>query len=176
MYAEEFAVTDRSSVGCKIVRSVQEVVNETKRKSIFAFIGKVGNMDGNRSSVNTSSQLNSKGIGEQFSNDNFLQKSKLKVSDMEQNGVVNRQESSSSLCSWNSFDTSLTDDNSSGTDDVAIDDDNNTKGITITQFKKVFLVAFLIASPALYFTTNLCYCEFFTYCHWCHAGLAEHLI
>lgn len=65
-----------------------------------------------------------------------LSPSLLGVGDIRQNGSVNRHVSSSSLCSWSSFDTALTDDNSSGNDDFP-NDDNKNEGLTLNLNKKV---------------------------------------
>ena len=106
--------------------------------SSFTSHFEVGNMEGNQLTDRRRFRKNDKDSGNLFSNEKSLQQSTLKVSSMEQNGVVIRQESSSSLCSWNSFDASLTDDNSSETDDVAIDDDDRkTDGLNMNQVKKV---------------------------------------
>lgn len=106
----------------------------------FAFNIKAGNMEGNQFADVIRFRKNGKDIGCNFPNEKSLQHSTLRVSSIEQNGVVNRQESSSSLCSWNSFDASLTDDNSSETDDVAIEDDRKTDGLTMNQGKKVLVL------------------------------------
>ena len=67
----------------------------------------------------------------------FQPKCTLGVDGIQQNGMVNRQVSSSSLCSWSSFDTSLTDDNSSGNDDISNDDSNKTDGLSFKSGGKV---------------------------------------
>jgi len=93
-------------------------------------------MEGSQLSDNTRSNVNNRDTGLHFSNESMPQKSQLMVNSIDHNGVVNRQESSSSLCSWSSFDTSLTDDNSSGTDDNTPDDETRTESLTLNQFKK----------------------------------------
>ena len=101
-------------------------------------------MEGSQLSDNTRSNVNNRDTGMHFSNESILQKSMLMVSSIDQNGVVNRQESSSSLCSWSSFDTSLTDDNSSGTDDNAVEDESRTEGLTLNQLRKVFICHYIV--------------------------------
>lgn len=69
---------------------------------------------------------------------NVISPSSLGVEGMNQNGPVSRQVSSSSLCSWSSFDTALTDDNSSETDDISNDNNiKSTTGLTFSACRKV---------------------------------------
>jgi len=102
-------------------------------------------MEGSQLSDNTRSNVNNRDTGLHFSNESMPQKSQLMVNSIDHNGVVNRQESSSSLCSWSSFDTSLTDDNSSGTDDNTPDDETRTESLTLNQFKKVFICHYIFS-------------------------------
>lgn len=68
---------------------------------------------------------------------NVISPSSLGVEGMNQNGPVSRQVSSSSLCSWSSFDTALTDDNSSETDDISNDNNiKSTTGLTFSACRK----------------------------------------
>lgn len=54
----------------------------------------------------------------------------LGIEERKRNGLVDRQTSSSSLCSWSSFDTVLTDDNLSDIDEDSRNCEEKTDGLT----------------------------------------------